>query len=107
MNIEELRAEANALGFSIAKKIAYEKLCLCPCSPRSRGRIGCEIGVRSKYYRCTLCGYKGEPAKYKYQAIMNWNKAVYDKERYKKHSDEKYNNFIKQLEEKYGNVNKQ
>jgi hypothetical protein len=89
MNINELKAEANKLGFSIAKKITYEKLLPCLCSSRSRCRVVCEIGIHSKYYRCTLCGYKGKPAKTKYEAISNWNKAVRDFDAYNKHQDDR------------------
>lgn len=90
MNIEELKAEANALGFSISKKITYEKLSNCICSHRSRGRVVCEIAIhRGKYYRCTLCGYEGKVAKTKYQAIANWNRAVRDFDAYNKYQDER------------------
>ena len=73
MNFEELKTEANALGYSLCKKITYEKLSTCKCGSR---RITSELGIRSKYYRCTKCGLKGNPAKTKYQAIANWNVAV-------------------------------
>lgn len=74
MTLEELRSEANKLGYSLCKKVTYEKLSTCRCGSR---RIASEIGYpRSKYYRCTKCGLKSEPAKTKYQAIRSWNKAV-------------------------------
>ena len=101
MDINELKAEAQRLGFSLSKKITYEKLLTCPCSYRSRNRIVCEIGFRTKYYRCTLCGYKSKPAKYKYDAITNWNKASRDFDAYNKYRDEK----IKKLMEKWNNEN--
>ena len=82
MNIHELKAEANALGYSIAKKITYEKVSKCPCGSK---RVASDIDMRSKYYRCTHCGYKGEPAKTKYQAIINWNMATNDFDRYHKY----------------------
>ena len=81
MNINELKAEANALGYSIAKKITYEKVSKCQCGSK---RIVSEINYpRGKYYRCTHCGYKSESAKTKYEAIQNWNKATNDFEKYK------------------------
>ena len=73
MNIEELRAEANRLGFSLNKKITYEKVLPCRCGSK---HIRSEIVVRGKYYRCADCGNTSEVAKTKYQAIINWNNAV-------------------------------
>ena len=73
MKLEELKTEANALGYSLCKKITYEKLSTCTCGSR---RITSELGIRSKYYRCTKCGLRGNPAKTKYQAISNWNEEV-------------------------------
>ena len=95
MNIDELKAEANALGFSVTKKITYAKPLRCPCG--SHYVLG-EITIhRGKYYYCRKCGYKGEVAKYKYQAIINWNNAVRDKDRYAKHNAER----MTKLFEKY------
>ena len=92
MNINELKAEANRLGFSISKKITYEKISKCQCGSK---RIASEIGMRSKYYRCTHCGYTSEPAKTKYEAIHNWNKATNDIEGYKKYMLCKIENLLK------------
>ena len=75
--LEELKIEANKLGYSLCKQITYEKLSTCKCGSR---RIASDIGChRTKYYRCTNCGLKGQPAKTKYQAIINWNNAVKEK----------------------------
>ncbi len=69
MNINELKAEANSLGFSLTKKITYEKVSRCRCgSKRILGGINYPHG---RYYRCVDCGYRGDVAKYKYQAIIN------------------------------------
>lgn len=86
MNINELKAEANRLGFSLSKKIVYEKVSRCCCGSKL---VGCEISYpRGKYYRCVKCGYESKPAKYKYQAITNWNKAVNDTDAYLKYREE-------------------
>lgn len=94
MNIEELKAEANALGYNLSKKIIYEQLCRCPCG--SRHWVSQEVTCRGKYYRCPKCGYKGEIAKTKYQAIINWNEAVRDTNRYRQHREEKLQQLMKQ-----------
>lgn len=82
MNISELKAEANALGYSIAKKIVYEKVLNCICGSK---RVVKEISVFGKYYRCTNCGYTSERSKTKYQAIQNWNKLTQDINAYTKY----------------------
>jgi hypothetical protein len=77
MTLEELKIEANKLGYSLCKQITYEKLSTCQCGSK---RIASELWLHhTKYYRCTKCGLKGEPAKTKYQAIINWNNAVKEK----------------------------
>lgn len=71
MTLEELKTEANKLGYSLCKQITYDKLSNCQC--------GCKRIMWAgypKYYRCTNCGLKSKPAKTKYQAIINWNNAV-------------------------------
>lgn len=90
MNINELKAEAKRLGFSLSKKITYEKPLRCPCG--SHYVIGEIIIPRGKYYYCRKCGYKGEIAKTKYQAISNWNKAVSDTDAYLKYREEQTKN---------------
>lgn len=77
MTLEELKAEATKHGYTLTKKITYEKVKTCTCGSK---RITSDLVYpRSKRYRCTKCGRKGEPAKTKYQAIANWNNAVDEK----------------------------
>jgi hypothetical protein len=99
MNINELKAEANALGYSITKKITYEKLLPCPCG-NSRW-VTSQIAVRGKYYRCSRCDYTSKVAKYKYEAIQNWNKAVRDLGAYQKHQEEKFKELMEAQNETY------
>ncbi len=74
MTLEELATEANKLGYSLCKKVTYEKLSTCQCGSK---RIASELWLHhTKYYRCTKCGLQGAPATTKYEAIKNWNKAV-------------------------------
>ena len=100
MNIEELRAEANSLGYSLSKKITYEKVSRCCCGSKL---VGCEIVVRGKYYRCVKCGYEGEVAKTKYQAILNWNKAVRDTDAYHKYREERTKKLLEKWDKEYYN----
>lgn len=73
MTFEELKAEASRQGYSLTKKIKYEKLQKC-CGKYPQQEIN--INPKGKYYYCRYCGRKGEIAKTNYQAISNWNKAV-------------------------------
>lgn len=81
MKPEELRAEARQLGYSLVKQTTYDKLARCRCG----GQPMSQIALRGKYYRCTKCKYESPKAKYKYQAIKNWNNAVQDIDSYEQH----------------------
>lgn len=100
MNLPELKAEANALGYSITKKITYEKLLRCPCG-NSRWVTSQLAMYGKKYYRCSKCGYTGEPAKFKYQAIINWNKMASDIKQHREYMNQKTEEFINKLNELY------
>ena len=74
MTFEELKAEASRQGYTLTKKITYEKLKPCVCgSKRVRHSCVCKEG---RVYYCVDCGRHGKSAKYLYQARANWNKAV-------------------------------
>jgi hypothetical protein len=73
MTFEELKAEASRQGYSLTKKIVYEKLQKC-CGKYPQQEIS--LNPNGKYYYCKHCGRKGEIAKTNYQAIANWNKFV-------------------------------
>lgn len=75
MTVEELKVEAEKLGYKIVKPIKYVKLKPCICGCR---RVYPEISLNPKgrYYRCQNCGLTGEISKYVYQSKINWNKAV-------------------------------
>ena len=101
MDISELKAEAQRLGFSISKKITYEKVSRCCCGSKL---VRCEISYpRGKYYRCVKCGYKSKPAKYKYQAIINWNNAVRDFKAYHEYQEEKFKELMEKWDMAYYN----
>lgn len=74
MTLEELKIEAEKLGYKLTKKIKYEKLepCICGWKRIIRG-ISYPHG---SFYYCYKCGLKGETANTQYQARINWNKKV-------------------------------
>jgi hypothetical protein len=74
MTYEELKLEAEKQGYTLTKKITYEKMQKCICGKYPYQEIS--IKPKGKYFRCANCGFKSEICRWNYQAIANWNKAV-------------------------------
>lgn len=74
MTYEELKLEAEKQGYTLTKKITYEKMQKCICGKHPYQEIS--IRPKGKYFRCANCGLKSEIGRWNYQAIANWNKAV-------------------------------
>lgn len=75
MTLEELKVEAEKLGYTLTKKIKYEKIEPCICGCKRVNHI-LTFTPRGSYYRCSKCGLKGETANTQYQARINWNNKV-------------------------------
>lgn len=77
LTLEEIRELASEYGYTLTKKINYEKLSQCICENK---RISQELSInpRGKYYFCNKCGLKSLPAKTTYEARQNWNKLIQD-----------------------------
>lgn len=73
MTFEELKAEASRQGYSLTKKITYEKLKPCVCGSK---RVRCSLADKGRVYYCLDCRKHAKSAKYLYQARDNWNKFV-------------------------------
>lgn len=80
MTVEELKAEAKKLGYSVIKKPEPVKLLPCVCGAKhiqnlvrfdQRNRDNC-----GEFYRCYRCRLEGKPALKNRQARLNWNEAV-------------------------------
>lgn len=75
MTLDELRREANKLGYRVLKKT--EPLptlvpCTCGCNRRaSLWRAG-----RGAFYRCKGCGFESKPAITERGKRQNWNDAI-------------------------------
>lgn len=76
MTIEELKKEANKLGYNLTKKITYEKLEPCVCGEKRRIYQEISLSPKGKYYCCSKCGFKGDSANSWYKARENWNRKV-------------------------------
>lgn len=80
MTLEQLRKEASKLGYTLTKKIIYEKVRLCPiCKKRPVPEVS--INPRGKYYRCPRCKLAGDIHRATYKAISSWNRKVEEYER--------------------------
>lgn len=73
MTFEELKKEAEKQGYTLSKKIKYEKLQKC-CGKCPQPQIS--LSPKGKYYYCKHCGLKSELANSWYMARSNWNKTV-------------------------------
>ena len=77
MTVEELKAEANKLGYNIIKKQEYIKLLPCTCGSVKRkiwyrnGHYG-----ETKFYECLHCGKKSAPVYTENEAKKNWNSMI-------------------------------
>lgn len=75
MTIEELKAEADKLGYSVVKKQQYVKLSPCICGQK-KPREWFRIGSGNVVYQCPNCDFAAPEAKTRKQARLNWNKSV-------------------------------
>lgn len=77
MTFEQLKEEANNLGYKLVKKSTYVPLRKCSCGAKSSVR--CYHTFYTKYYQCIKCNLKGEEGGSYRVARENWNKAVEQK----------------------------
>lgn len=80
MTIEELKTEAEALGYKLVKKQEYIKFkpCVCGSHRRLEWYHCADHGIS---YECNKCGFKAPMGLTKKQAKLNWNEAVEKAER--------------------------
>ena len=77
MTVEELKAEANKLGYNILKKPEYIKLLPCTCgSVKRKIWYRYSRGEETKYYECLHCGKKSTPGATNNEAKQNWNNMI-------------------------------
>ena len=78
MNLEELKSEAEKLGYNLVKKQPYIKLSPCTCGEKNQHEwfyyTGENRGMR--FYKCDNCELSAPAAKTNRQARENWNKLV-------------------------------
>lgn len=78
MTVEELKAEAKALGYNIIKIKKKEKFLPCTCGANRRS-WWYHAGSSNITLECNRCGFKVE-GKDESEARHNWNLAIKEKE---------------------------
>ena len=77
MTLEELKTEANKLGYNVIKKQQHIKMQPCKCGSKNLG-----IGIDNGMYciECNKCGFSSKPAKTQKQSRSNWNEEIIKRE---------------------------
>lgn len=77
MTVDELRTEANKLGYNLVKKQAYTKpiRCTCGCKPINN-MIWNERKFIGFSHECKNCNIQSKPHIRKYKAALNWNEMI-------------------------------
>lgn len=72
VTLEELKAEANKLGYTLVKKQPHIPFPTCKCTNYRKGIMRFRDGHGYYYYRCPVCMLSSEPAKLVRDASKNW-----------------------------------
>lgn len=74
MNLEELKAEAEKLGYTLVKRQKYIRFERCTCGHNKHHRwVVCGKGIR---FQCTNCGFESDIGPSEREARIAWNEAV-------------------------------
>lgn len=69
--LEELRAKVNEQGYTLVKKQPYVPFPACKCTNYRKGITRFRDG-HGYYYRCPMCKLSSKPAKLVRDAMQNW-----------------------------------
>jgi len=76
MTIEEIRKEAEAIGYSITFSKKPPNLLPCVCGCKRRRHWHSKDGL---YLQCGTCYLKSKPGKTAYDVNTNWNNMILEK----------------------------
>ena len=78
MTLDELKIEAEKLGYRLVKNQPYIRLLPCTCGrKRVEEWLDYGFGVRDNhFYACPRCGKKSPPAKTMREAKRAWNEMI-------------------------------
>lgn len=85
MTLEELRAEANKLGYSLIKKKPYIPIKPCPICGKKCTSVWYGTGDKGTIRQCSSCDFEGDWTNEKISVNEAWNNAV---ERYMEEHEE-------------------
>lgn len=80
MTYEELKAEADKLGYGLIKRKEYVKFKPCPKCGSTGNRDCWHRSSVGPFYVCKKCRWKAKPAKTMAEAKRNWNDGIGDEE---------------------------
>lgn len=82
MTLEELKIEANKLGYSLVKKSKNITLLPCPICGKKRTHEWYDAYIGHRFRSCSKCDFTGGYGKTRGEAKKKWNEAVsaYEKE---------------------------
>ena len=87
MTLEELKTEANKLGYSLIKKKPYIHIKPCPVCGKKGTNVWYGTEGKGTMRQCSSCDFEGDWTNEKISTNEAWNNAV---ERYlKEHKEEK------------------
>lgn len=77
MTLEELKTEANKLGYKLVPIKKYVSRSTCVCGQKYKVELWLDTsGTGMFFYKCPKCGLKGYPASSREGAKLNWNRKV-------------------------------
>lgn len=77
MTVEELKTEANKLGYNLVKKQTQTKLLRCACGRKpTQNMMWQGQQFVGHIYECRNCSLRSTPHRFKYKAKSNWNEMI-------------------------------
>ena len=79
MTLEELKAEANELGYTLVKKQPHVPFPSCSCNKRKGlpRYVGFGHDCGGYFYQCPICQRRSKPARLVRDAKENWNNGIW------------------------------
>lgn len=74
MTYEELKTEANKMGYSLVKKKEYVPHKKCKCGGRGGTWYNCADGNTTRFVKCERCDIRTNDYKSEVDAWREWNK---------------------------------
>lgn len=76
MTLDELKTEANKLGYKLVPIKKYVSRLPCICGQKYKVELWLDTNIGMFAYKCPKCGLKGYPSSSREGAKLNWNRKV-------------------------------